>query len=86
MAHTMRPGTIAIELPGHGEFATSIEFAAKIDGKAADCVWMGKRDLARNIADAYGGNMGDASSVSYWMRYPRTVLVIVYGGMVEPRN
>jgi len=83
---TMKPGTIAIELPGQGEFATSIEFVAKLDGKAGDCVAMTKRDLVRNIVDAYGGGCGEASKLSYWMTYPRTVLAIVYGGMVEPRN
>jgi hypothetical protein len=79
MAHTMKPGTVAVELPGHGEFATSVEFVTKLDA-------MSKHDLARNIADAYGGGCGKASTRAYWLTYPRTLLAIVYGGLVEPRN
>lgn len=69
--------TIAVELSGHGFFCTSIGAVSM----RADYT---QRVLAKLIAEAYGGGCGEASTKSYWLRFPKTVLLVVYGGLVDP--
>ena len=68
---------VAVELAAHGLFCTSITFVGSVGGYS-------QRVLAKLIAEAYGGGCGKASTATYWLGYPRAVLAIVYGGMVEP--
>lgn len=75
----LKTNTIAIELAGHGQFITSLEVVTRFDDYT-------KRELAKHIAEAYGGGCGSASTITYWLTYSRSVLAIVYGGMVEPRD
>jgi len=74
-----RDALVTVELPGHGEFKTTLDAVAKAERAT-------KRQLAQMIADAYGGGCGKASTQAYWLIYPKAILTIVYGGLVTPKN
>lgn len=80
-AHRIEDNTrnsLSVTLQGHGTFATSLCWIRQTDHYT-------KRELARMIAEAYGGGCGDSSHPTYWLRtFPKGVLQIVYHGMVHP--
>lgn len=73
----LKKNEVVVELAGHGLFGTSITTVSRVGEYS-------KRVLAKLIVEAYGGGCGESSTVTYWLQYPRAVLAIVYGGMVEP--
>lgn len=70
---------VSVTLAEHGEFTTSVETVARVERSS-------KRELAQMITDAYGGGCGRASTKTYWLAYPKAILAVVYGGLVEPKD
>lgn len=73
--------TVTVELPGHGEFKALRLTVERINSNDT------KVQLAKHIADIYGGNTGESSSYTYWLKnYSKYVLAVVLAGLTEPRN
>lgn len=69
---------LTVDLITHGEFKTSLASVRKYEHYS-------KRQLAQLIIDAYGGGV-EHNTFGYWLALPKTVLVIVYAGLVNPLN